>query len=252
MDREGMLQCLRAGGVNVDTFDEDGYKSLDDLFREIVTRDVTLTNARINGRMRAVRTAFNVKVLVSSELGTLCELGRHYHVKDGYRRPVLWAFKPWGLSETRKRDETIKEAAIRGFHEEHRGLVVSEDELRPLDGPDEPDTHDSTVYANTSKVPVVSRVYTQYLAFHREAAICPSQDALPDGSDLIFVKWLNLEKGTKEQRNALINSLMKGYASAEPLITENRVGKPLFRFGRFSFISYEARARAVCSGSRTA
>lgn len=213
MNREGMLQCLRTGGMNVETFDEDGHKTLEELEMELDSRDITLTNEVIDGRVRAVRVALNVKVLVSSRIGTLCEVGRHFRPRVGYNRSILWAFKTWGLSETRKRKETALEAAIRGFYEEH-GLRIAKDKLRPLHGPDEPNTHDSTVYGNFSRCPLVSRVYSQFFALHQHEPIC-GDGTIRDGHDLIFLKWMDLEKGTSEHRQALIDALMKGIPLAE-------------------------------------
>jgi hypothetical protein len=162
-----MLDFLSVGGaVDIETFNQTGYKSLEELFEEIKGLDVTLR--RMNGIIH--RVAFNVKVLLTT--GT--EGTPYYEYKEFKRQfsggKVLEAEKEDTVSETRKRNETTDQALARCFAEE---LEIEIDPKRfivlpPADnsigyGTEHMSIRDSSVYPGIKSIVVSSR-YTLHMA----------------------------------------------------------------------------------------
>jgi hypothetical protein len=180
-----MLALLEKGGCDVSTFNR-GLKWLEDLHQEITSSDVILQLANYQGRLRAVRTAMNVRSLIiwKDSYGSpqyLCETGRNY------RNGVWRDFKPYGLSETRKRGESATQAVLRGFSEEYQ-LTDIENQVVNCPGPDQHHIHESKVYRG-----IVSEVYSQNFIFYsptkfREDGLLPE----PDGTQ-IWVEWKDEE-----------------------------------------------------------
>lgn len=152
MDYEEMIDLLRDGGVDTDTFNERSAKSLSDLYAEIRERDITLHLHR----GRATRIAQTVKILVVvNGIEYIRQLRRVYPsgkvvVRKGFA----------SITETRKRGECAYDAVVRGMQEEceisitHANIripsMITRSFLSENYGISDPlqeiDEHESTVY----------------------------------------------------------------------------------------------------------
>lgn len=210
MTYEEMIECLRAGRVNVDRFDE-GRKTLEELYDEIDGYDVTLTLVEMNGVMRAVRSAMNVKILIKSRLGYFCETSRTY--RNGER---VEKFSPWGLSETRKkpgsrgrrlfRGEFPIQTAVQGFWEEDNYRAPRR-KIKLARGPEGQSIHDSSVFGwvppgDTYSLPVVSQTQTHYGRFVQHSPY-RRNTTIRDGSVKVSRRWLMPEELSEENRNEI-------------------------------------------------
>lgn len=138
--RTELVDLLSRGkGIDVNTFDEVGLKSIDDLLKEWNERDVDLI---LNSRRELVRSAVSVKILIWCADFHLLETRRIY--REGQ---VVEKLQEFTISETVKRGESLFKAAIRGLIEE---LNMFEFDLSKLKQAQQiyqdKDYHPSTVY----------------------------------------------------------------------------------------------------------
>lgn len=195
MKKKQMTDILRAGGIKTELFDEYSPKPLDKLLREINGCDATLTLAEINGRVWAVRSAFSVKVVITSTAGYLCEVARKYERGE----PIaLW--KPFGLSGTRKREELPDKAVIDEFWEEQRRRV-KRTELKGGRGEVE-NLHESSAYGHRECGFVLSKTHEQYYRYHATKPFGHERPVSDDGI-FIFHEWFQFKDLSPNQQRMI-------------------------------------------------
>ncbi len=152
MNYEEMIDLLRSGGIDVDTFDTRSAKSLSDLYKEIEDREITL---HIH-KDRVTRVALTVKIMIV--IGGIEYIRQLKRVYPSGKEVVRKGFA--SITETRRRGESSYTAVIRGMQEEC-GIAIDETHIRipspetrlylsenyGIDDPQqEVDEHESTVY----------------------------------------------------------------------------------------------------------
>jgi len=175
MSYRDMLTFLLGRGVDIDTFDSRSKKSLAQLHREIADRDVVLTYDKKNKRI--LRTAMSVKILIKAGGYQLHEVKRKY--ANGQ---VLEHLREWSISETRKREESVLDAAVRGLREECE-LDVRHDQLTPWHEYDVIDIHQSKVYEGITSCSVI-----QHVTLSLPERPWGDRTIIDDGVE-IFTKW---------------------------------------------------------------
>ena len=143
-----MLELLSSGrGVNVDTFDGEGYRSLAELYEEINSaKDLRLFRTE-DDEIQEVR--FGVRVSITVGHTPYYEIGRRFR----RNKKILWKLKDHTASESRHIDEIPIDTAWRCVKEEV-GVEVDPSllRLRPRiseylhHGGDEISIHRSSVY----------------------------------------------------------------------------------------------------------
>ncbi len=176
MQYADMLMLLRGRGVDT----KNWLKTPRQLHKEIEERDVVL--AYDKKKRRLVRVAMSVKILIKAEGYQLHELKREY--QDG---SVIEKLRPWSISETRKRHESVPDAAIRGLSEECK-LVIRPDQLAYVLLPDEIDTHESSVYKG-----IVSSVCIQHVRLNLPCMPWKGARVIEDDGVKIYTRWLDLK-----------------------------------------------------------
>lgn len=184
MNYTDMIMLLQNRGVDLKKLDE-GLKDSRQLHREIAERDVVL--AYDSKLKRVVRIALSVKILISAEGRQLHEIGRTYAPCVAYPGgKTVTRVKEWSISETRKRRESVPDAAIRGLWEECK-LAIRHDHLILFNLPDEIDTHESSVYAG-----ILSSVCIQYVRLELPQMPWKGERTIDDGGVKIHTKWFDL------------------------------------------------------------
>ena len=192
MTYEEMLTLLKQGGCHTESFDESSLKTLAMLYREVMDLDVTLDLRNYHDRQRVFRTALNVRAVIvwkdaHDVSHYLCEIGRVYRrmVNGEMREDTRWEFKPYGISETRKRGEDPLRAIHRAFYEEYR-IAGIEQNIINCAAPEIHDIHESKVYEN-----VMSDVCTQWFVYEAPYQFHPGGLLNePDGSQ-VRVAWFS-------------------------------------------------------------
>lgn len=179
MTYEAMLQLLSEGGVDVENFDRDSRKTLRQLYEEIQSKDVVLFRDKQTGRIR--RVALSVKIHIRTKGFALYEMSRTY--RDG---TTLEQPKEWSISETRKRGESVTEAALRGLKEECNLTVTAEElEIEKLAAPDRIDIHESTAYKGLQ-----SCVLTQDVGLTLPRQLWRDGLTIEDNGMKVFLAWV--------------------------------------------------------------
>lgn len=122
----GQGRFLSGDPFDPEVFEERSDKSLLDLFREQLEQDSTLA---IDPEGYIRRFALSTKTLIYNPAQgmALREVQRMY--TRTMRTQKTGAAPYWSIRETRKRGETAKDAAIRGYLEEH-GRHATPDQIR--------------------------------------------------------------------------------------------------------------------------
>ncbi len=118
MAYEAMINTLSsAKDVDLKKFGQKGKKTLDDLYKEIQQRDVVLVT---DAKGRALRVALSVKVIIhGGPRADVTSHRLHETMRELRDTTKIRKKKPWGLSETRRRnEEDPAETVIRGIYEE--------------------------------------------------------------------------------------------------------------------------------------
>lgn len=206
ISKKRLTNLLKEGGIKDIRAFNKWRKNSTDLYNEVRGREATLETKMVDGRIRAVRTALNVKCLIESELGYLCEVGRLFKNNGEF----VEQFSPWGLSETRKRGEEALAAVVRGFWQEMRAQV-NEAELVHARAPEEIIARDSTVYRG-----VLSTVFSQYFFLRCKAPLWDDSRPVIDGSVRIYLQWIHPSQMTPEQQIACIMAYAKCFEARVP------------------------------------
>lgn len=143
-----ICEILEAGGANLNTFDDEGAKTFLDLSREVKNRDVVLTFDTTSWRTK--RHAQSIKIIVTDPIRQLRWLEVERRFPNG---KVIKKVQEFAIRETRKREESPQECAIRALKEEVKFVPrPSLDSLRILEEPEWIDEYESTVYAHMDSV----------------------------------------------------------------------------------------------------
>lgn len=178
--KEEMIDFLRKGGVDVDTFDQQSPKKLDELFAETKKREVILSN---NYRGRVCRIAMTVKVLLYAEGRYL--LKERYRIYPNGRR--VEKHDPGSFSETRIQGERSDETVIRGMREEC-GIEVTKKDLVLI--PDSPEMPRRQEYESKAYAGLLTLAHVEWMAVTLPKR--PWEEKykfLEDNGTKIFVEW---------------------------------------------------------------
>jgi hypothetical protein len=167
-----------------------GTKSLEDLHNESLGLDMTLYHIKerlLGTAGRILRVARSVKIYITATEVTPTGVVEYKLVEVERRRDgiLIGGPKPWSISETRKRNEQVPGAAIRGLYEE-LGLIVTADQLEfPLTPSDVPDLHESSVYPG-----ILSLSLIQGLALHLTKRVGGKRMIIIKDNDTeVLLKW---------------------------------------------------------------
>ncbi len=145
-----MIDFLREGGIDTETFDNRGAKTLKDLFIEIQSREVDLMLRLHEQKMRPARFAKSSKVLIRTKAECLVETHRIY--PNGLRVEKTIGGtngslpSRWTVSETATKDETPLQTILRGLWQELKFDLMSPKELLRVPPHTLFDVHESSVY----------------------------------------------------------------------------------------------------------
>ncbi len=158
MTRKEMEDLLRRGNVDVDNFDQNSEKSLDELFEELRSHEVDLRHVPEDGVNPAhiARSAITVAISIFAPMDRVkyLETGRKYRSGKTSMRP-----RDWTITETLRRGESFHCTAVRALREE-TGLdvdnMVCKLYLTPFQ--DWPQPYDSSVYHGIKTHAMIHRV----------------------------------------------------------------------------------------------
>lgn len=159
---EEMIKLLSmAKGVDLETFDAKGARSLMNLYMEIQQRDVLLT---LNEKGQADKFSQKVEIIIT-------DLTRNARWLETQRRypngTIVSKLQEFTIRETRKRGESGLKAAQRGLLEELHYVPYSHSELQLLHEPESKNTSKSSVYPG-----ILSTVTTTRFEMHTERFPC--------------------------------------------------------------------------------
>ena len=121
MTKDELIGFLTTGKVDVERIRREGLKTLDQLHRQIVERDMTPA-VYLDGSVFFVRKS--VKTIVTAEGCILIEVMRRYVNPENQRRKLIIADKQYSISGSRRVDEAPTMTAQREVAEE-LGIHVS-------------------------------------------------------------------------------------------------------------------------------
>jgi hypothetical protein len=174
-------------GVDVNSFDELGNKTIEGLHHEITGKDVVLRKHLVTRRI--IRCAQSAKLIIKNpeEKHHLLEVSREYpngNVVQIYKKDD--PFRTWySLSETRKRGELAIMGAIRGVQEELGIGIFDISELTPIGHLEIPDFHKSSAYPG-----LWSLVYNRWFEWNTwQLSIQEELPKIPDNGVVINRQW---------------------------------------------------------------